>query len=70
MYGWYMQWDNALPSNLFYYDQKKWVMLLGRDERVESEITVRKFGPATSEQAFGIKQRIVNLRRDWSGGNV
>ena len=48
MYGWYMQWDKVVPSTLFYYDmKKKWVKWLGRDERVEPEITVRNFGPAT-----------------------
>ena len=68
MYGWYMQWDKLLPSTLFYYDTKR-VMWLGRDERVEPEVTVRNFGPATSERAIRINQRIADLRRDWSGGN-
>ena len=47
-------------------------MWLRRDERVEPEITVRNFGPATSERPFGINQRIAELRRDWSerGGNM
>ena len=71
MYGWYMQWDKALPSTLFYYDtKKKWVMWLGRDKRVEPEVTVKNFGPATSERPFTINQSIANLRRDWSGGNM
>ena len=71
MYGWYMQWAKCVPSTLFYYDTKKCVML-GRDERVEPEITVRNFGPATSELPFRIKERIAELRRDWSerGGNM
>jgi hypothetical protein len=65
MYGWYMQWDKGVPSTLFYYDMKKCVMSLGRDERVEPEITVRDVGPATSERPFRINQRIADLR-DWS----
>ena len=40
MYGWYMQWAKCVPSTLFYYDMKKCVMWLGRDERVEPEVTV------------------------------
>ena len=39
MYGWYMQWAKSVPSTLFYYNMKKYVMWLGRDERVEPEIT-------------------------------
>jgi len=70
MYGWYMQWDKAVSSMLFYYDTKKWVMWLGRDESVEPEITVRNFGPATSERPFRINQRISDLGREWSGGNM
>jgi len=68
-YGWYMQWDKTVPSTLCYYDTK-WVMWLGRDELVEPEVTVRKFGPAKSERPFTINQRIANLRRDWSGENM
>ena len=34
MYGWYVEWVKAVPSTLFYYD-KKWVMWLGRVERLE-----------------------------------
>jgi hypothetical protein len=51
---------------------KKYVMWQGRDERVEPEITVRNFGPATSQQPFRKNQRITALRRDWieRGGNV
>ena len=64
MYGCYMQWDKGVPSTLFYCDMKKCVMWLGRDERVEPEITMRKFGPATSERPFRINQRINELRRD------
>jgi hypothetical protein len=60
MYGWYMQWDEAVPTTLFYYDTKKWVVCLGRDERVEPEITVRNFGPAMSERPFRINQRMLN----------
>ena len=71
MYGWYKQWDKAVPSTLFYYyTKKKWVIWLGKDERVELEITVRNFGPATSERAIRINQRISNLRWGWSGGKV
>jgi len=70
MYGWYTQWDKAVPSTLFYYDTKKCVVWLGRDERVEPEITVRNFGPATSELPFRINQKIAKLRRDWSGENM
>ena len=47
-----MQWDKEFPSTLFYYDTKKWVMWLGRDERVDPEVTVRNFGAARSERAF------------------
>ena len=66
MYGWYMQWAKRVPSTLFYYNMKrKYVMWLGRDEGVEPEITVRKFGPAASEQPVTINQRITELRRDW-----
>ena len=36
-----------------------------RDERVEPEISVRKFGPAASERPVTINQRIAQLRRDW-----
>jgi len=61
MYGWYMQWNKGVPSTLFYYDMKKCVMWLGRDELVEPEITVRNFGPATSERPFRINQRIAEL---------
>ena len=35
-------------------------------ERVEPEITVRNFGPATSERPFRIYKRIGELRRDYS----
>ena len=70
MYGWNMQWDKAVPSTLFYYDTKKWVMWLVRDVCVEPEITVRNFGPATSELAFRINHRTADLRRNWSGGNT
>ena len=45
-------------------------MWLGRDERVETEITVRKLGPATFERPFRVNQRMVDLRSDWSGGNM
>jgi len=67
-----MQWDKGVPSTLFYYDMKKCVMSLGRDERVDPEITARNFGLATSERPFTINQRTAELRRDWSerGGNM
>ena len=42
------------------------MMWLGRDERVEPEITVRNFGPATSERPFRINKRICELRGNWS----
>ena len=71
MYGRYVQWEKAVSSTLFYYDmKKKWVMWLGREKRVEPEVTVRNFVPARSERAFRINQRFADLRRDWSGGNV
>ena len=40
-------------------------MWLGRDEHVEPEISVRRFGPAAFELPVTIKQRIAQLRRDW-----
>ena len=73
IYGWYMQWDKVVPNTLLYYDmKKKCEMWLGRDERVETKITVSKFGPPTSERLFRINQRIAQIRRDWSdrGGNM
>ena len=45
--------------------KKKYVMWLGRDERVEPDITVTKIGPAASERPVTINQRITELRRDW-----
>jgi len=67
MYGWYMQFAKCVPSTLFYYNMKrKCVMWLWRDERVQPEITVRKFGPPTYERTFRINQRITAQRRDWS----
>ena len=66
MYGWNMQRARCLPSTLFYYDMKrKYVMWLGREERVEPEISVRRFGPAASERPVMINQRIAQQRRDW-----
>ena len=66
MYGWYMQWAKSVPSTLFYYNMKrKYVIWLGRDELVEPEITVRKFGTAASERPVTINQRITELRMDW-----
>ena len=66
MYGWYMQWARCLLSTLFYYAMKrKCVMWLGRDECVEPEISVRRFGPAASERPVTITQGIVQQRRDW-----
>ena len=38
VYGWYIQWAKCVPSTLFYYDMKKCVMWLGRDERVEPKV--------------------------------
>ena len=72
VYGWYTQWDKAVSSTLFYYyyTKKKWVMWLGRDERVEPEIIYRNFGPATSERPFRIKQITAELKRDWIGRNM
>ena len=66
MYGWYTQWGNSVPSTLLYYNMKwNYVMWLGRDELVEPEITVRKYGPTVSERPVVINQRITELRRDW-----
>ena len=66
MYGWYMEWAKFLPSTLFYNDMKrKCVMWLGRDEHVLPEISVRRFGPASSERPAPINQRNPQLRRDW-----
>jgi hypothetical protein len=39
-------------------------MWLGRDELVEIEKTIRKFGPAASQGPVTINQRITALRRD------
>jgi len=66
MYEWYMQWAKRDPSTLFYYNMKKCVMWLGRDERVEPEVTMRNFGQATSQPPVAISRRIAELRRDWS----
>ena len=65
MYGWYMQWAKCGPSTLFYYNMKKCVMWLGRDERVESEIIVTNFGQARSRW-LATSRRIAELRREWS----
>ena len=70
MYGWYVQHVMGVSSTVFYFDMKTCVMWLGSDEGVEPDVTVRKFGPATSERAFRINQRIADLRRDWSGRNT
>jgi len=66
MYVWYMQWVKSVPRTMFYYNIKRmYVMWLGRDERVEPEITVRKIGPAASERPVTINQTITELRRNW-----
>ena len=48
IYGWDMQCAKCSASTLFSYNMKKYVMWLGRDERVEPEVIVRNFGPARS----------------------
>ena len=59
MCGWYMQWAMCGSNNIFYYNmKKKCAMWLGRDERVEPEITVRIFGPTTSHWLGMISLRI------------
>ena len=66
-----MQCSKGAPSTLFYFDmKKKCVMWLGSEERVEPDVTVRKFRPTKSERAFRINQRTADLRMDWSGGNT
>ena len=65
-----MRCAKYVPRKLFYYDKKKCVLWLERDERVEPNVTVRNFGPATSERPYRINQRIAELRSDWSGGNM
>ena len=65
MYERYMQWAKCGPCTLFYYNLKKCMMWLGRNERVEQEVTVSNFGPATSQRLATISRRIAELRRDW-----
>jgi hypothetical protein len=65
MYGWYMQWDMCVLSNIFYYNTKKSVMWLRRDERLEPEVKVRNSGPARSRWPGMISLRIEELRMVW-----
>ena len=73
MYRWYMQSDMFVPSNIFYYNmKKKCLMWLRRDERVEPEIIVRKFGTARSRWSGSVGLRMKKLRMDWGErkGNI
>ena len=63
VYEWEMQWTKCSPSNRFYYNMKKGVMWLGRDEHVEPEVTVRNFGPTGSRWPRMMSQRIEGVRR-------
>ena len=66
VYGWYMQWDTCVPRNIFYSNMnKKCVMWLRRDERMEPEIIVRNFGPTRSHWPASISLRIEELRMVW-----
>jgi len=60
MYGWYMWWSMCgTPRNIFYYNKnRKCVLWLGRDEQVEAEIWVLKFGALRSLQPTITLQRI------------
>ena len=67
-YSWYFQWDQGdlinFQNTFNYNTKKKWVMWIGTDVRVISQVAVIDFGPARAQWPGMISLTIEQVRMD------